>query len=184
MLNLDFPRDLLFTAALFGAAAFIWSGWAQERPPRSWVWRAVLGLLSGAGLVLAALTIPTLVREWKAPTAMTAGTGAFVGYLVVFWIEVVGCAALALLAVRAKRNDLIAPLILGIVGLHFFALANLLAQPVLNVAATLLTLVAVVAALVRSDSAASFWCGILGAPVFLTVGVWCAIGGTTALGAN
>lgn len=36
----DFPRDLLMTGAIFGIAAFVWAGWAQERPPKHWIWRA------------------------------------------------------------------------------------------------------------------------------------------------
>jgi len=180
--NTEFPRDLVFTAALFGVAAFVWAGWAQESPLRSVWWRVLLGAMSIAGLALAALTIPTLIANWGAPSALRPGTGAFITYIVVFWVEFVLAGALAFFAIRAGLSDLVAPLILAIVGIHFFALAPVLGQPVLFIPAVLLTLIAVGAAVLpASDVAHSFWCGVLGAPVFLAVGAWCGIVGTAAV---
>lgn len=97
-------------------------------------------------------------------------------------MEVVIAATLAVIAIRADRSDLIAPLILGVVGLYFFALAPVFAQPVLYLAAALLTTVAIIAALVPANSVdRSFWCGILGAPVFLAIGAWTLIATNTTL---
>jgi len=180
--NPEFPRDLVFTAALFGVAAFVWAGWAQESPPRSIWWRVLLGALSLAGVALAALTIPTLIANWGSPSALRPGTGAFITYIVVFWVEFVLAGVLAFFAIRAGLSDLVAPLILAIVGVHFFALAPVLGQPVLFIPAVLLTLIAVGAAVLpASDVAHSFWCGVVGAPVFLAIGAWCGVVGTNAL---
>ena len=52
MLDLDFARDLVMTGVIFGAAAFVWAGWGQERPPEGVTWRVVLVVLQAAGLVL------------------------------------------------------------------------------------------------------------------------------------
>jgi len=53
---------------------------------------------------------------------------------------------------------------------------------VLHLAAALLGTVAVVAVLIPASVAApSFWCGLLGGPVFLALGAWCAAVGTAAL---
>ncbi|HET6302235.1 hypothetical protein [Microbacterium sp.] len=181
-MNPEFPRDLVFTAALFGVAAFVWAGWAQESPPRSIWWRVLLGALSLAGVALAALTIPTLIANWGSPSALRPGTGAFITYIVVFWVEFVLAGVLAFFAIRAGLSDLVAPLILAIVGVHFFALAPVLGQPVLFIPAVLLTLIAVGAAVLpASDVAHSFWCGVVGAPVFLAIGAWCGVVGTNAL---
>jgi hypothetical protein len=46
-----FAQDLAVTAAIFGVAAFVWFGWAQEAPPARW--RLPLGLGSLLGLLLA-----------------------------------------------------------------------------------------------------------------------------------
>lgn len=174
MLETHYPRDLAMVGAIFGLAAFMWSGWAQENPPTQWWWRAVLGLFAIAGLSLAALSISMAVSHWSAATALESGNVAFRVYLIVFWVEVVLAAVLAFIAVRAGRGDLIAPLVLAVVGVHFFALAPVFAQPVLYLAAVLLTTAAIVAAVVPSGSTArSFWCGLLGAPVFVAVGAWC-----------
>lgn len=153
---------------------------AQANPPEHWGWRLALGLLGLAGLALAALGAPLAVRHWDAPTALQSGTVALLDYIIVFWVEVVLAALLAFAAVRAGRSDLIAPLILGVVGVHFFALAPVFAQPVLYLAAVLLTAVAIVASLVPASSVErSFWCGILGAPVFLTIGMWVLVAAST-----
>ncbi len=89
---------------------------------------------------------------------------------------------LAFLAHRARRSDLIAPLVLGVVGVHFIALAPVFDQPVLYLAAALLTAIAVVAASVpRGPVARSFWCGVLSAPVFLGIGLWSTVSASNAL---
>lgn len=180
MLELEYPRDLVMVGAIFGVACFVWAGWAQEGPPTHWAWRVVLGVLGVAGLALAGLSIPMAIRHWNTTTALEGGTVALRVYIIVFWVEVILAAALAFFAVRADRSDLIAPLILAVVGIHFFALAPVFTQPVLYLAAGLLTASAIVAALAPADSfARSFWCGILGAPIFLAIGAWCTAAGSS-----
>lgn len=182
MMELGYPRDLVMIGAVFGVAAFIWAGAAQERPPKHWVWRVVLGALTLAGLALAALSVPVAVGNWGSPTVLQSGTTSLVIYIIVFWVELVLAALLAFFVIRAGRRDLIMPLILAAVGVHFFALAPIFAQPFLYVVAVLLTVAAVVAALIPSGAVArSFWCGIFAAPVFLVVGTWCLVAGWTVL---
>lgn len=167
--------------AIFGAAGFAWAGWAQAQPPQPWEWRLVLALLGLVGLALAAVSTSLATRHWNTPTALK-NPRALTVYIIVFWVEVIIAAALAFLAVRADRSDLIAPLILGMVGVHFFALAPVFVQPVLYLAAILLTSVAIIAALVPATAVErSFWCGILGAPVFLALGAWTTIGARATL---
>lgn len=181
MLDTDYPRDLVMTGAIFGGAAFVWAGWAQENPPASWVWRVVLGVLGLAGLVLAALSIPVAVRNWATPTALAAGTPSFLVYVIVFWIEVVACVGLSIWAVRSGRSDLIAPLILLVVGIHFVPLAFVFAQPIMAITGAVLAIVAIVVALVPTGSIArSFWCGVLAAPLLLAVGAWSTVIGLAA----
>jgi len=185
MLDIGHPRDLLMIGAIFGVAAFVWAGWAQENPPAHTAWRIVLGVLSLLGLVLAAFSVPLAIKNWGSGTAIDPHTRAFIVYVIVFWVEFVIAAVLAFFAIRAGRSDLVAPLILAVVGIHFFALAVVFGQPVLHVAAVLLTVIAIVAAFLPRDFAApSFWCGLLGAPVFLAVGAWCLIAGRAAAAAT
>lgn len=174
MLELRYPRDLAMVGAIFGVAGFMWAGWAQENPPGQWVWRMVLAVLGLAAAALTTSSLPLAIKHWNTPTALTSRTGAMRTYLIVFSTEVILAAALALLAVGADRSDLMAPLILGVVGIHFVALARVFAQPVLYLAAGILTAVAVVAGFVPGDSIArSFWCGVFGAPVLVVIGGWC-----------
>ncbi|WP_449407264.1 hypothetical protein [Microbacterium maritypicum] len=172
----DFPRDLLMTGAIFGIATFVWAGWAQERPPKHWIWRVVLGALSLGGAALAGISLPAAIRNWDGPTAIVWGGAASTWYIVVFWLEVVAIAGLAIWATRRKRQDLIAPLVLAVVGIHFIPLAWVFVQPVFAIAGVLVTIGAVVAALVPDKAAArSFWCGIVAAPILLAVGASCTL---------
>ena len=85
--------------------------------------------------------------------------------------HVVGIAVGAIIVARKKRSDLIPPIALAVVGIHFFPLAPVFGQPILYVVAALVTIAAVVAAFPPLKIAArSFWCGILAGPVFLTAG--------------
>ena len=185
MIDPSFPRDLVMIGAVFGLAAFIWSGWAQEAPPDRAVFRIVLGGLSAAGLTLAVPSIFLAIGSWSEPSAIATGTTAFTIYIVVVWAEIIAAAVLSFLALRSGHPEVVAPLILAIVGIHFFALAVVFAQPVLHLAGALTTIIAVLAFfLPRELAAPSFWCGILGAPVLLAIGLWCLLAGRGALAAS
>ncbi|QEO13801.1 hypothetical protein FLP10_04705 [Agromyces intestinalis] len=183
MINPEFPRDLLMTGAIFGLAAFIWSGWAQERPPKHWIWRVVLAVIGLGGAVLVGLSVPAAIKNWSGPTALEPGGPAFITYIVVFWIEVIAMIVLAIWASRRGRSDLHAPLILAVVGIHFIPLAWVFAQPIFAVAGVLVTIVAIVATrLPLATAARSFWCGLFGGAILLIVGAVCSVIGFGALG--
>ncbi len=170
------------TGAIFGFAAFIWAGWAQERPPAGVIWRVILAVLSAGGLVLLGFAVPIAIRHWSSPTTLTRGNPALLGYIIVFWLEVLVIVGFVIFYARTKRPHLLAPTILIVVGIHFVALAFVFGQPIMLVAAVLVTAAGVAALrLPRQNNASSFWCGILGAPVFLVVGTICLVAGATAL---
>lgn len=170
------------SGAIFGAAAFVWAGWAQEQPPAGIAWRIVLGILSALGVVLDAICISIAAHHWSAGSAFDTKGAPFITYVVVFWVEVALMIGLSIWANLAGRADLIAPLILAIVGIHFLPLAWVFGQPILAIVGVVLTVIAVFAALARADDVArSFWCGILGAPVLLIAGAWCAAAGAAVL---
>ncbi|MBM9466814.1 hypothetical protein [Nakamurella leprariae] len=116
------------------------------------------------GLGLIAISVSTVVGHWDAGTAIDPTGGAFRSDLVVVVVEVVAAVVLVVLALRRNRSDLVAPLVLAVVGVHCFPLAVVFGQPVLHLAAALVTAVSVVAVVVRSDAARGFWCGVLAAP--------------------
>lgn len=183
MIITDFPRDLLMTGVIFGVATFMWAGWAQERPPKPWIWRVVLAVLGLGGLVLAGISLPAAIRNWSGPTAIAAGTPAFIVYLIVFWLEVAAMIAFAIWATRNKRQDLISVFVLAVVGIHFVPLAWVFAQPMYALAGVVLTGLAVVIGRMRETPIArSFWCGLFAAPALLVAGTACAVAGFGALG--
>ncbi|NQX35135.1 hypothetical protein [Herbiconiux sp. VKM Ac-2851] len=182
MIDVTFPRDLLFTGALFGLVAFVWAGWAHERPPQGVRWRVVLVVIQAAGLALLGVGLPPLVRNWDASSALVPGSPALVWYIVVAWVEVIAIAVVGVWLVRTKRAELVAAPAMVVVGIHFVPLAVVFGQPILMVAAVLLTAVGVVAFfLPRRVAAPSFWCGVLGGPVFLAIGVTTLVAGLGAI---
>ena len=118
MFDLNFPRDLLMTGAIFGIVTFVWTGWAQERPPH-WGWRIPLGIMGLAGCALAGLSIPVVIRNWSAPTAIVFGGPSWNFYIIMCALEVVGIAIGAIIVARKKRADLIPPIALAAVGIMF-----------------------------------------------------------------
>ncbi|WP_307360682.1 hypothetical protein [Microbacterium murale] len=183
MIITDFPRDLLMTGAIFGVAAFVWAGWAQERPPKHWIWRVILAVLGLGGAALAGISLPAAIRNWSEPTAISVGTPAFIVYIVVFWLEVAAMIALAIWASRKKRQDLIPVFVLAVVGIHFVPLAWVFVQPMYALVGMVLTGLAVlIGRMNETPIARSFWCGLTAAPVLLVAGIACAVAGFGALG--
>lgn len=182
-LDLSFARDLVFTGVLFCVVTLVWAGWAQERPPKGRAWRFVLGVLSIIALALLGLGIPTLIGGWDTPTALASGGPALIAYIVVFWLEVLVIIGLAIFYARTGRTHLLAPTVLIVVGVHFVPLTFVFGQPILALAAVLITAAGVAAMLLpRKNQAPSFWCGILAAPVFLILGAVALFAGRAALG--
>jgi hypothetical protein len=95
---------------------------------------------------------------------------------------VIAIAVVGVWLVRTKRAELVAAPAMVVVGIHFVPLAFVFGQPILIVAAVLLTAVGVVAFfLPRRVAAPSFWCGVLGGPVFLAVGATTLVAGLGAI---
>lgn len=127
------------------------------------------------------ISVLAAIRHWGEGTAIDPQQPAFAVYVAVAAIEFVAGAIIAVILIRRKRSELVAPAILAIVGFHFFALAVVFDQPVLHVAAALLMVAAFVAFRTSREKAApSFWCGAIGAPIFLGIGAWCAAAGIGA----
>ncbi|PPF40347.1 hypothetical protein C5E05_03950 [Pseudoclavibacter sp. AY1H1] len=177
MLSVEFPRDVIFTASLFGFATFVWAGWAQERP-RHWAWRIVFGVLSLAGVALVGITLPTAIRNWTSATALRVDSVPFAVYIAMVAVEVVGGLIAAIILLRKKKGELMAPVMLLIVGLHWVPMIWVFEQPFLAPVSLWAIAVAIVTFFLPSEKQApSFWCGILGAPVFLITGVIFAVVG-------
>jgi hypothetical protein len=139
---MQYLRDDAMTALIFGFFASMWFGWAQERPPQSW--RRWLTLAAMLSLVVGAAGGYLAWRHWGDGSALSE-PGAMRRYGITVGIEL-GLAGVgaAILGVR-KRQDLIAPWICLVVGVHFAPLAPILKNPLLYVLAALITVVAVFA---------------------------------------
>jgi len=175
VISLEFPRDVAFMAAVFGMATFVWAGWAQERPP-STAWRIVLGALALAGVAVVGLTLPAAIRDWETPTALVVDSAPFAVYVAMVAVELVAGGIAAALLVRRGLPELVAPVIMIVVGIHWIPMIWVFQQPVLALIAAWCILVGIAAfRLPRVRQAPSFWCGILAAPALLAVGAACAV---------
>jgi hypothetical protein len=132
-----FVRDIAVTAAVFGVAAFVWFGWAQEAPPARW--RVPLAAGSGLGLVLAVIGVLLTWQHWGPESALAAGEARRT-FGIVCGIEF-GLAGLGAGLLGAwKRPQWIATWIAFVVGIHFIPLAFIFDDPAqLGLAALIVT---------------------------------------------
>lgn len=183
MLDFTYARDLAFTGVIFGLVAFVWAGWAHERPPKGVIWRVLLVAIQLAGAGIVGLGVPTIIKHWGAPTAMVAGNPALVGQMIWTWAEIAAIVVIVIVLVRRKGVELIAPSVLIAVGVHFFPLAFVFGQPMVFVVGLLVTAVGIIAFfLPRGIAAPSFWCGVLAGPVYVVFGAIALFTARSALG--
>ncbi|WP_152394496.1 hypothetical protein [Paenibacillus guangzhouensis] len=138
---MDYIRDYVMYAAIFGMFSFSWFGWAQERPRASW--RLYLGIASGIALLVCLYGVYLSVTHWDAPSALNDKT-SYRNYLITVYVEFFLAAAGAFALIRWKRKDYVAPWIAFIVGLHFIGLKPVFNDASLYVLAALLVIVSVI----------------------------------------
>jgi hypothetical protein len=171
-------RDLGLTALIEGFFAFVWFGWGQAN--------AGPGLRVGlavAGVVAALVAVAGGIQAFRGPPSTGVlhdrqarrRYGVTVG--VEFGLAGVGAAVLA----AAGQSDFIPVWVCAVVGVHFFALARLLEDPLLvplGASVTAVALVALVAGL-ATGVAPSTVTGV-GAGTLLTGFALAALAGTRA----
>ena len=73
MVGTAFVRDTAMMAAIFGVAAFMWFGWAQEDPPRTW--RVPLAGGAALSLMMGIAGGINAWRDWELESALAAEGG-------------------------------------------------------------------------------------------------------------
>lgn len=121
--------------AIFGMFSFIWFGWAQENPRKSW--RKYIGIASAFALFVCLIGIYLSVTNWHERTALS-NSSVFHNYLIFVFIEFLLAGIGVFLIIRLKKNDYVAPWIAFIVGIHFFWLKNIFNDFSLYILAVLL----------------------------------------------
>ncbi|WP_238357801.1 hypothetical protein [Cohnella zeiphila] len=123
---MEYARDYVMYASIFGMFSFSWFGWAQENPRASW--RKYLGIASGIALLVCLFGVFLSIRNWDAPSALSAST-SFRQYLISVYAEIFLAGAGAGWLILQKRKDFIAPWIAFIVGIPFISLAGVFEDP-------------------------------------------------------
>ncbi|MCD0443907.1 hypothetical protein LO763_09750 [Glycomyces sp. A-F 0318] len=132
-------RDAAGIAAVFGFFAMSWFGWAQEKPPTSWLWPLRIGsVLSGLTAVAGGLLV---WRHWSDGSVIDESTGPVFGVIVGVEFAAAGLGA-GLLAWR-RRADLMSAWIAFVVGVHLFPVAVVFEIPALHVTAALVTVASI-----------------------------------------
>ena len=165
-----FVQDAAMTAAIFGFFSAGWYGWAQEEPPPGW--RKPLTVGSVIGILVAIAGGIVAGQNWSTGTAFDADTSPIFGIIV--GLEVILAGGGALLLSRRGRQELVAPWVALVVGVHFFPMAPLLGYPLFYVVAALITLAALVSVPVaRSrDITVSAVTGVMCGSILLAAGLF------------
>lgn len=158
-------RDAAAVAAIFGFFAMAWFGWAQEAPPRRWLWPLRTGSIL-AGLVCVGGGL-LMWRHWSDGTVFDDQVGPAFGVIVGIEFAAAGLGA-GLLAWR-KRADLVSAWIAFVVGVHLFPVAVVLEIPSVHVTGALVTVASVAAVFIARAKrlAPSAVVGALVGPVLL-----------------
>lgn len=131
---MEYIRDYVMTAAIFGFFGISWFGWAQENPPKSW--RIPLGIGAGLSLVIGMIGVYFSIQNWHESTALSSN-GAYSSYITFVIIEFVLAAIGAIVLILRKKQSYIAPWICFVVGVHFIWLEKIFQDPSLYILAIL-----------------------------------------------
>lgn len=140
-MELEYIRDYAMYTAIFGMFSFIWFGWAQENPRKSW--RKYIGIASGISLFLCLIGVYFSVTNWEAASAISE-KDKFTNYLIVFYTEFFIAGLGAFLFIRKNKKNYVAPWIAFIVGTHFFWLENIFNDSSLYILAVLMIAIAAI----------------------------------------
>lgn len=140
-MEIEYIRDYTMYAAIFGIMSFVWFGWAQEAPRKSW--RAYIGMASGITLILGLAGVYLSVTNWDAASALRDGS-SFTTYIIVFWLEIVIGIIGVIVLFRKKKQEYAAPWIALIVGIHFIFLAEVFNDAALYMLAVLMVAAALI----------------------------------------
>ena len=178
------PREALIRAAVFGMVWAFIGLWGLQGAPGLWIWLGVVALALSVAFFAAGVYFIRTARRRPVGTGEQWAERGRVGawYGLVFGTQGVLIAAVTLVCSRLSQVDLMMPLILIIVGVHFLPLAWLLRMPIhyltgtLLVGVAVLTLVAVPArsTVAGSHQIATWWfvCGGATSVVLWFVGGW------------
>lgn len=107
--------------AIFGIFSFVWFGWAQENPRKSW--RKYLGIASAMALLVGLFGIYLSVTNWHERTVLS-DRSLFKLYQVVVFVEFFLAGIGAFFLIKFKKSNYVAPWIAFVVGIHFFWLKS------------------------------------------------------------
>ena len=115
----DFIRDYLVTAAVFGMFSFSWFGWAQDKPPKSWV--LPLGIASALGFIIAGIGGYLASQNWDAASTLNSDSD-YRTFGIVVAVEILSM-IIGSVVLRLKRLQHFIPTWISfVVAVHFLPL--------------------------------------------------------------
>lgn len=140
-MEIDYIRDFAMYTAIFGIMSFVWFGWAQEAPRKSW--RAYIGIASGVALIVGLAGVYLSVTNLDAASALR-NNDSLTTYIIVFWLEMIIGVIGVIVIFSMKKREYAAPWIALIVGVHFIFLADVFDDAALYVLAVLMAAAALI----------------------------------------
>lgn len=135
---IEFIRDYVMYAAIFGFFSLAWFGWAQENPRKSW--RKYIGIASGVALLVCLVGVFLSVQNWNEASALSEKE-SFTQYLIVFYAEFIIAGIGVFFLIKSKYKSYVAPWVSFVVGTHFFWLADIFKDPSLYILAVLMIII-------------------------------------------
>lgn len=140
-MEIDYIRDFAMYTAIFGIMSFVWFGWAQEAPKKSW--RKYIGTASVIALITGMAGVYLSVANWNQPSTLT-DNDSLMTYIIVFWLEMIIAVIGVIVIFRMKKREYAAPWIALIVGVHFIFLKNVFNDAALYLLAVLMVAAALI----------------------------------------
>lgn len=137
----EYIRDYTMAAAILGLFSFVWFGWAQERPRKSW--RVYLGIGSTLGIIVSAAGIYLSITHWNGASILHEQSN-FTYYIIFVAIEFTVAAVISAVLLIKKHSDYVAPWIAFVVGVHFFPLSFVFDDFTYNILGGLITVVSLI----------------------------------------
>lgn len=137
---MEYIRDYAMYISIFGMFSFCWFGWAQENPRPNW--RIFLGIASGVALLLCLIGVYLSVTNWHAASVLSENT-KFNTYLITVYIEFIIAGIGAVVLIKRKLSNYVAPWVAFIVGIHFIGLKSVFNDSSLYILAGLLVAISI-----------------------------------------
>ncbi|WP_311406598.1 hypothetical protein [Liquorilactobacillus uvarum] len=137
---MNYTRDYLMSAAIFGMFSFCWLGWAQEKPRAEW--RLWLGITSAIAFILGIAGGVLSYLHWNDISILKQNSSLH-WFIIIFFSEILLIAIGAVFLLVKKHSTWVSLWVSFVVAIHFIGLKFVFADSSLFLLAFLMLLVTI-----------------------------------------